>query len=99
MTILSLTRNSLTDVNELQIEESSVNININSSSSNSSTDKKSLYFDSLNVCGLKRRILFPEFSDLANKYDLFCVCETKLDTFDDINLPGYVFLSQCRKQK
>ena len=36
---------------------------------------------------------------MVNKYDLFCVCETKLDKYDDINLPGYVFRSQCRKQK
>ena len=61
--------------------------------------KKSLHFASLNVCGLKRKVLFPEFSDLVNKYDLFCVCETKLDKYDVINLPGYDFISQCRKQK
>ena len=94
-----LTRNSSIDINELQTEEGSGNIKSNSSSSNSSTDKKSLHFASLNVCGLRRKVLFPDFADLINKYDLFCVCETKLDKYDDINLPGYVFLSQCRKQK
>lgn len=33
----------------------------------------------LNVCGLKRRSLFPEFIELINKFDLFLVTETKID--------------------
>ena len=76
------------------------NANINENDPSSSSNAlKTLQFVSLNVCGLKRRILFPEFSDLVSKYDLFCVCETKLDKYGVIGLPGYVFLSQCRKQK
>ena len=59
-----LTRNSSIDINELQSEEGSGNINSNSSSSNSGTDKKSLHFASLNVCGLRRKVLFPDFADL-----------------------------------
>lgn len=53
---------------------------------------------SLNVCGLKRRIQYPDFCELVGKYDIFCVNETKLDDFDTINIDGYDFLSQCRKQ-
>ena len=60
---------------------------------------KSLKFASLNVCGLKRKVLYPEFSSLVNNYDMLSVCETKLDRYDLIELPGYVFFSQCRKQK
>ena len=82
-----------------QLKKASVNINMNSSSNNFCSVKNSLKFASLNVCGLKRRVLFPEFSDLVSEYDVFCVCETKLDKYDVINLPGYVFHSQCRKQK
>ena len=48
---------------------------------------------------MRVEVLYPEFSDLVKSYDLFCVCEAKIDKYDDINLPGYVFLSQCRKQK
>ena len=42
---------------------------------------------------------YPEFCSLVDQYDLFCVCETKLDAYDEIKLSGYEFLSQCRKQK
>ncbi|MCG8113215.1 MAG: reverse transcriptase domain-containing protein [Candidatus Thiodiazotropha taylori] len=60
---------------------------------------KSLKCASLNVCGLKRRLLYPEFCEIINDYDIFCVCETKLDRYDVIELNGYKFISQCRKQK
>lgn len=62
-------------------------------------NQKSIKCASLNVCGLKRKVLFPEFCNLVNNYDLFCVCETKLDKYDTIELAGYDFLSQNRKQK
>ena len=32
---------------------------------------KQLLIGTLNVCGLKRRSLYPEFVDLINKYDIF----------------------------
>ncbi|MCG7877394.1 MAG: endonuclease/exonuclease/phosphatase family protein, partial [Candidatus Thiodiazotropha endolucinida] len=54
---------------------------------------------SLNVCGLRRRLLFPEVNELVQKYDIFCVTETKLDDLDLINISGYEFYSQTRKQK
>ena len=98
ITNTSLT-NSPSGNSNFQVEESNVSINTNSSINKLSIDKKSLNFASLNVCGLRRKVLYPEFSDLVKSYDLFCVCETKIDKYDDINLPGYVFLSQCRKQK
>lgn len=53
---------------------------------------------SLNVCGLKRRVNYPEFRDLIQNHDLFCVNETKLDQYDLINISGYTFLSKCRKR-
>ena len=53
----------------------------------------------LNVCGLRRRILYPDFVNLINKYHIFSVCETKLDNFDIIDIPDYEFISQTRKQK
>ena len=93
----SLSKRNLNDINELTTEESSVNMTINSSA-NFPSAKHSLKFASLNVCGLKRRVLFPEFSDLVSKYDVFCVCETKFDKYDDINLPGYVFFCNAESK-
>ena len=66
-----------------QIQESSVCINTNYSFNKLCMDKKNLLILS---------VLYPGFSDLINKYDLFCVCKTKIDKYDDINVPGYVFL-------
>ena len=58
-----------------------------------------LLFGCLNVCGLKRRLYYPEFQETFAKFDLFCVTESKLDDTDVISLPGHCFLSQIRKQK
>ena len=64
----------------------------------SQTYVNKLVFDCLNVCGLKSRLQYPEFSDTLSNYDIFCVTETKLDYTDVISMPGYTFLSQERKQ-
>ena len=53
----------------------------------------------LNVCGLKTRSNYPEFIDLINKFDIFCVTETKLDIYDNISIPNYNLLSKVRKQE
>ena len=59
-----------------------------------------LMFGCLNVCGLKRRLHFPEFRDTLSNFDFFCVTEKKLDHTDVIHVtvPGYGFISQIRKQ-
>ena len=53
----------------------------------------------LNVCGLKRRILYPEFIDLAHNFDILCLSETKLLDKDVISCEEYTFFSHPRKQK
>ena len=63
----------------------------------SQTYVNKLVFGCLNVCGLKSRLQYPEFSDTLSHYDIFCVTETKLDYTDVISMPGYTFLSQERK--
>ena len=52
----------------------------------------------LNVCGLKFKLLNPDFVDLIKKHDiLFCV-EAKLE-LDVINLPdGYSYHCNNRKK-
>lgn len=59
---------------------------------------KQLLFGSVNVCGLKRRLDYPEFVNTICKYDILCFTETKLDSTDVVSVPGYNFLSQHRKQ-
>ena len=54
---------------------------------------------SLNVCGIRRKLQYPEFRELISNYDLFCVTESKLDNYDIVDVPGYKFISQTRRQK
>lgn len=58
-----------------------------------------LKIGSLNVCGLKPRLNYPEFIQMVENYDILCVLETKLDEFDVIDLPNYTFLSKPRSEK
>ena len=60
---------------------------------------KNISIASLNVCGLKRRLEYPEFPELVNNFDVFCVSESKLDKHDIISLKGYTYVSQIRKQR
>ena len=71
----------------------------NSLNQNNSKSSISLKCGSLNVCGIRRKMQYPEFRDLISNYDLFCVTESKLDNHDLITLPGYKFISQPRRQK
>jgi exonuclease III len=49
-----------------------------------------------NVCGLKRRIQYPEFLELVNDYDILCFVETKTDDVDEIDLPGFIIKMKNR---
>ena len=51
------------------------------------------------MCGLKRRLLYPDFQDFVTKYDLLFISETKLDIHDYISIPNYTFISKARKLK
>ena len=67
--------------------------------SNSNLNRsENLKCGSLNVCGLKRRLEYPEFCELIKGFDFFCVSESKIDKYDIISLDGYNYISQCRKQ-
>ena len=54
---------------------------------------------SLNVSGLKKKIDYPELNDLINRYDIFCVSETHIDTYDIVDIPGFVFFSHPRSRE
>ena len=97
------------DTFELSVNNTSYfDISTDVSASHSNNNKKNsgsflhlplLNCASLNVCGLKRRLHYPDFCELVHKYDTFCVCKTKLDKYDSIELHGFTFISQCREQK
>ena len=59
----------------------------------------SLSIGCLNVCGLRTRLNYLDFRELVAKYDLFCVTESKLDCYDTVDMFGYTFLHQPRRQK
>ena len=44
---------------------------------------------SLNCCGLKKRLNYPEFQDLVKKNDIVCLQETKTDDLDVIEINGF----------
>lgn len=48
--------------------------------------------------GLKRRIEYPDFVELVNQYDIFCVSETHIDSNDIADIPGYTFSAKNRSQ-
>jgi len=52
----------------------------------------------LNVCGLKSKLLNPDFCYMIKKYDILIFVETKTDEFDEINLSGGYSLP-CKTSK
>ena len=60
---------------------------------------ENLNISCLNVCGLKRKLLFPEFQQLVTDHDIFICIETKIDDLDILNLPdGYCEFHKNRKK-
>ena len=48
------------------------------------------------MCGINRRLNYPDFTELINRYDLLCFTETKTDDLDNVELNDYVFFSKNR---
>jgi exonuclease III len=56
-------------------------------------------FCSINVCGLKSKLLLPDFDDLIKCHDICIFLESKIDDLDILNLPnGYKSFSKCRQK-
>lgn len=51
------------------------------------------------MCGLKNKLLIPEFIDTVSKNDIFACTETHLDKYDVVTIDGYAFFSKHRRQK
>ena len=41
------------------------------------------------MCGLKQKLLLPEFHNYIKQYDIVCLAETKLCDLDSIVIDGY----------
>lgn len=50
-----------------------------------------LKFLTLNVCGLRRKLQYPEFSNFIARYYISCLTETKTDNNDAIDIPDIRF--------
>ena len=59
---------------------------------------ENLSFLSINTCGLKSKLHFPEFTGLINSYDIIGVQESKLDDWDSLHIPGYEIVCKNRKK-
>ena len=62
------------------------------------TDIGNLNILSLNCCGVKLRLQYPEFCHLVCNQDIICLQETKTDDLDTIELPGYIFKMKNRQK-
>jgi len=52
----------------------------------------------LNVCGLKSKLLNPDFITFIKNHDILLFQETKTDTYDKLDLPDeYSFKAKHRK--
>ena len=51
----------------------------------------------IDVCGLKSKLLSPEFETFLCSYDIIGISETKLCEEDIISFPGYNFFSKNRQ--
>ena len=51
----------------------------------------------MNTCGLKSKLLCPDFVSFISKYDIIGIQESKLDDADKIQIPGFNVFSNNRK--
>lgn len=66
-------------------------------SSNCDKIEKSLGFLTLNVCGLKSKLLIPEFQSQICDFDIVGLQETKCDDYDTLDIPGFNIFAKHRK--
>ena len=52
----------------------------------------------INVCGINRRLKYPEFEELISEHDIIGFVETKTDDYDTIDVDGYIFKMKNRKK-
>ena len=58
-----------------------------------------LKFLTINVCGIKSKLKFPDFCYYIQEYDFIGINETKLDEFDTLEIEGYNIFCLNRNNK
>ena len=59
--------------------------------------QKPMQFLTVNTCGLKSKLIIPVFCDVISQYDITGLQETKSDTLDSFEIPGYTLDFKHRK--
>lgn len=85
-------------VNTVNVNDLNDTIDTSYSSLTESPPPDSLNMLSLNCCGIKKRLQYPEFENLVRNHDIICLVESKTDDRDEIKLPGYIFKLKNRKK-
>jgi hypothetical protein len=78
-------------VNTSHISDITINRSVNDPNNNC------INLLSLNCCGIKSRLQYPEFQNMIRNHDILCFVETKTDDLDVINFPGFKFILKNRK--
>jgi exonuclease III len=50
----------------------------------------------LNVCGISKRLQYPEFDEFVKRFDIIGLQETKVDDSDNLQLPGFTVFTKNR---
>jgi exonuclease III len=50
----------------------------------------------LNVCGIHKRLQYPEFNEFVKRFDVIGSQETRVDDSDDLQLPGFTVSTKNR---
>jgi hypothetical protein len=96
--------NNTSDINDCISIDSDLNEGVASFSNSSvynivNSNDNLLRIVCLNCCGIKTRLLYPEFRNLIQSYEIICFVETKTDNIDIIILPGYKFVLKSRGEQ
>ena len=60
---------------------------------------RALKFVTLNTCGVLSKLKFSEFLDFVNTFDVICLVETKLDSYDSFQIDGFNTYTMNRNSK
>lgn len=53
----------------------------------------------INVCGLRSKLIDPEFTSFVSEYDIVLFVDTKTDDNDELSLPGFQCHFKNRKSR
>ena len=60
---------------------------------------RTLKFATWNLCGMLSKLKFSEFLDFVNTFDVICLVETKVDSYDSFQVDGFNTYTMNRDSK